>query len=101
MKDLAPGMIRVTVHFNGRVQGVGFRYTTQNVAANHSVVGYVQNLSDGRVRLVAEGIDNAIEAFVCDVVQTMQANITGHTIHRSPATGEFGQPGSSLLQIRY
>ena len=48
-------MIRNTVHYTGHVQGVGFRYTTTTIAGKHNVAGYVQNLPDGRVRLVAEG----------------------------------------------
>lgn len=82
-------MIRYTVHFTGRVQGVGFRYTTQNIAAHHAVVGYVQNLSDGRVRLIAEGKDADVEQFVNDVETTMKYHVTHTAIDKSNATGEF------------
>jgi len=43
------------IHFEGRVQGVGFRYQTLRVAQEFEVSGYVQNLADGRVCLEAEG----------------------------------------------
>ena len=53
-------------HFTGRVQGVGFRYTTRNIAIRHNVAGYVRNLPDGRVELVMEGpateIQHVVEA---------------------------------------
>ena len=50
-------MIRRTSHFSGHVQGVGFRYTVQDLAADFDVRGYVRNLPDGRVELVVEGDD--------------------------------------------
>jgi len=52
---------------SGAVQGVGFRYFTQRVAARHQVTGYVRNLPDGRVEAVAEGSPENVEAFRHDV----------------------------------
>jgi len=52
---------RAIVLYSGRVQGVGFRYTCWRAADRFAVVGYVQNLTDGRVRLVAEGEESEIE----------------------------------------
>ncbi len=46
---------RLHILYTGRVQGVGFRYTTKTVACGFDVTGEVRNLSDGRVELVAEG----------------------------------------------
>jgi acylphosphatase len=40
---------------SGEVQGVGYRFFAQRVAARHQVVGYVRNLRDGRVEVLAEG----------------------------------------------
>jgi acylphosphatase len=51
------------IFFSGRVQGVGFRYTTKNVALGFEVTGVVRNLPDGRVELVAEGAKEELEAF--------------------------------------
>ena len=44
---------QVHVIYSGQVQGVGFRYTTSRIAAGHAVVGFVKNLTDGTVELVA------------------------------------------------
>jgi acylphosphatase len=51
------------IFYSGRVQGVGFRYTTKNVAMGYEVTGAVRNLPDGRVELVAEGLKDELEAF--------------------------------------
>lgn len=49
------------------VQGVGFRFFTQRVAARHQVRGYVRNLADGRVEAYVEGNEKAVEAFREDI----------------------------------
>ena len=51
----------------GMVQGVGFRFFTQCIAARHQVTGYVRNLPDGRVEAHAEGTAQNIEAFKIDL----------------------------------
>jgi len=50
--------------FSGRVQGVGFRATCHWLARGYDVVGYVRNLPDGRVELVAEGDSTEIDRFL-------------------------------------
>ena len=82
-------MQRRTYHFSGRVQGVGFRYTTQNVAMCHNVLGYVRNLPDGRVELVMEGDEREMEDVVHDVRQRMSNYVRNIETHAAPATGEF------------
>lgn len=47
----------------GRVQGVGFRYFVKRLASEHGIRGYVRNLSDGSVMIVAEAEDYAFECF--------------------------------------
>ncbi|MCS7336924.1 MAG: acylphosphatase [Verrucomicrobiae bacterium] len=54
---------RMQIFYSGRVQGVGFRYTAKSVAAGFDVTGFVRNLPDGRVELVAEGAKEELEAF--------------------------------------
>jgi len=52
---------------SGQVQGVGFRYFAQRSAARHQVKGYVQNLPDGRVEVLAEGGIKAVTNFHQDL----------------------------------
>ena len=80
---------RLLVHFSGRVQGVGFRYRTERLAARHDVSGYVRNLPDGRVELVAEGKEAEINSLVQAIEQAMSSNIHSRDVHTLPATGEF------------
>lgn len=63
------------VTFSGHVQGVGFRFTTRQVAQEYEVAGYVQNLADGRVRLEAEGTEAEVDAFVGAVEERMHGHI--------------------------
>ncbi|MBM4032409.1 MAG: acylphosphatase [Planctomycetes bacterium] len=83
------GPVRARVVFRGHVQGVGFRYTARHVAAAHPVSGYVENLPDGSVELVAEGAREDVAAFLAAVSQEMAPYIRERELHWEPATGEF------------
>lgn len=78
-----------TIHYHGHVQGVGFRYTTEAIAAGFDVTGYVMNLSDGRVQLVAEGTERELKAFEQAVAERLAANIYESKLDSSPATGRY------------
>jgi acylphosphatase len=84
-------MIRRTSHFSGNVQGVGFRYTAQDLARNFNVTGYVRNLSDGRVELVAEGDPAEIDKLLDAINQRMEGFIKNRNDSDAPATGQFKQ----------
>jgi len=60
-------MIGRKFFISGDVQGVGFRYFAQRSAARHQVRGYVRNLEDGRVEVLAEGGILAVTAFLDDM----------------------------------
>jgi acylphosphatase len=65
------------VYFSGTVQGVGFRYTTKRIADRLGVTGWVRNLSDGRVELVAQGADDTLEAFLLALQDEMSGYVSG------------------------
>ena len=56
--------IRVRVFVSGRVQGVGYRYSTVNEAQRLGVNGWVRNLPDGRVEAVFEGSRKLVEEII-------------------------------------
>ena len=64
------------VYYRGDVQGVGFRATAAWIASRHPAIrGWVRNLADGRVELLADGPDRAVAAFLSDVRDRMAAHI--------------------------
>lgn len=56
--------MRVRVHVQGRVQGVGFRYSAQTAASDLGLTGWVRNRPDSSVEAEAQGPDDAVDAFV-------------------------------------
>jgi acylphosphatase len=58
---------RIHVFISGRVQGVGFRAFTQEQAQRLKLIGFVRNLDDGRVEMVAEGPATDIEKLIVEV----------------------------------
>lgn len=81
--------VRREVYFHGRVQGVGFRQTTYDLARQFRIAGFVQNLPDGRVLLTAEGEPDELDRFVADIVAAMGRRVAGYDTDESPARGNF------------
>ncbi len=52
------------VFYEGRVQGVGFRWSAKNLARGYDVTGWVKNLPDGRVEMQVCGDAGEVEAFL-------------------------------------
>lgn len=86
-------MSRIEVFFSGQVQGVGFRYTTCQIARGFSVLGFVENLPDGRVHLIAEGAADELERFVKSIEERMDGYIRNVEQTRDSSTGEFSKFG--------
>jgi acylphosphatase len=87
---------RREVHYSGRVQGVGFRYTACRIAGQFAVTGYVRNLPDGRVELVAEGRPEEVQAMLRAVRDELSRYIRDVHEISSRATGGF-----SSFDVRY
>lgn len=64
------------VYYRGRVQGVGFRATVRGIARGYAVRGWVRNLADGGVELLAAGPDEAVNAFLAEIRDRFAQNIT-------------------------
>jgi acylphosphatase len=84
-----PQTERREVLFSGRVQGVGFRYTARGIAARFAVVGFVRNLSDGRVQLVVEGGTAELDRYIQALSDEMARCISHVETTGSAASGEF------------
>jgi len=57
------------VIFEGRVQGVGFRYTAKDLAKGFEVCGTVKILTDGTVELEVMGEREEVEAFIKEIAE--------------------------------
>ncbi len=55
---------QIHIFVTGRVQGVFFRQSTRVMAIKNNVTGWVRNLDDGRVEIVAEGEESNIDNLV-------------------------------------
>ncbi len=74
-------MPTVQVNYEGRVQGVGFRYTVKRLATGYEVSGWVRNLPDGRVELVASGERDEVDAFLEAIRKSeLAGNISAESI---------------------
>ncbi len=62
-KELPSGVHQIHLLISGRVQGVGFRDFTQRTAEKLGILGWVRNLSNGKVELKAQGPDDKLKEF--------------------------------------
>lgn len=81
---------RILILYTGRVQGVGFRFTTKQQAMGFEVTGTVKNLDDGRVELIAEGTRQELEEFQQAIRDAGLARfIKDESVVWGPATGQY------------
>ena len=82
--------IRAQVYVSGHVQGVAFRYSAIRAAESLGVTGWVKNLWDGRVELVAEGDREELEAFREGIRDGgLNGFIQNEQVEWTEATGEY------------
>ena len=77
------------VFYSGNVQGVGFRAATADIAKDYPVTGWVKNLDDGRVQLLAEGPAEAVDKFLKAVHRRWDANIEKEEVEKPAPTGKY------------
>ncbi len=78
-----------TVHYRGTVQGVGFRYTARRLASRFAVAGYVRNLPDGRVLVVAEGQPAELDRFLAAIMEHLGHYVDDVQVARGSAENHF------------
>ncbi len=88
---------RIHIFVTGRVQGVFFRQSTRVMAIKNNVNGWVSNLDDGRVEIIAEGDESNINA-LAEWCKTGPANsrIDEFELIDENSTGEF-----KIFEVRY
>jgi acylphosphatase len=98
----AENLQRWEILFTGHVQGVGFRYATRRIAQDFAVSGFVKNLSDGRVQVVAEGTRGELTAFVRQIEQAMRDHIDSKTVDVGvPEIRPAAAKGNNQFEIQY
>ncbi|MCW8130543.1 MAG: acylphosphatase [Planctomycetota bacterium] len=80
---------RIHVYLSGRVQGVGMRATVTDLALARGIAGWVRNLSDGRVEILAEGAKPTLEAWLAALERQMGRNIEEMQKAYEPADGSL------------
>lgn len=75
--------------FSGAVQGVGFRFTARSLAEKHQVKGWVKNLSDGRVEIIAESEKSNLNNFISDLKEEFRHNIADVEKKENQASGKY------------
>ena len=83
-------MIRLHANFSGTVQGVGFRFTVIRIAEQYEISGFVKNLPNGRVEVVAEGGREVVESFISAICSSSLHDYIRNTEKEwQPATEEY------------
>lgn len=83
-------LVQAKVRISGKVQGVYFRVSTQKVAEQLGITGWVCNLPDGDVQALFEGPKNAVEKIVSWCHQGPErAQVQNVNVEWGPYTGQF------------
>lgn len=80
----------MVVTLDGRVQGVGFRSFARYKALLLGIKGYVRNMPDGKVEVVAEGPEDKLEEFLNELKRgPVSARVRGVNVKFETPTYEF------------
>lgn len=88
-KDKEKPMKATMVHYSGNVQGVGFRATAVMIARDYAVVGWVKNLSDGRVQLLVEGPADQVDKFLKAIREHWKRDIEKEQTEEQKPSGKY------------
>ena len=86
-------LITQKIQFDGRVQGVGFRYCVKEIAKGYEVTGSVKNLITGQVELLVHGNADEIEAFIVAIHQSELAPHIKDTV-QLPVSKDISVPNN-------
>ncbi len=77
------------MYFSGVVQGIGFRFTAKCLGDRYRVRGWVRNLADGRVELVAEGEPQILSGFLDDLKSEFKMQIREVEVKEEAFSGKY------------
>ena len=77
--------------FSGRVQGVGFRFTAYRIARRYGLTGFVKNLSNGSVEMLAQGTAENVAACLHDIAESFGSYIRDTKITNAEPTGKYDE----------
>ena len=75
--------------FVGHVQGVGFRFTAHRIAKRSQLTGYVRNLPDGCVEMLAQGEIHNINDCIIAIQENFAGYINGITVDDVPPDSKY------------
>lgn len=86
-----PDIMKKQVHayYRGTVQGVGFRFTARDIAGDLGISGWVKNLRNDQVEVVAEAEEEILKEFLSKINKYFAGYIKDVDIQWSNATDEF------------
>ena len=84
-------MQRIAKHiiFTGRVQGVGFRFTARHSAERHQLTGFVRNLPDGTVEMLAQGPREDVDSCLEDIKDSFAGYIRETRVEEAPLSPQY------------
>ncbi|MBI5804997.1 acylphosphatase [candidate division TA06 bacterium] len=88
---------KLIVHISGRVQGVGYRYFVLHRAQSLGLTGYVRNLRDGRVEVVAEGEEQALKT----ILEELKEGPVGAIVEKMETQWQLYTGGFSSFEIMF
>ena len=83
-------MEKVKATVTGNIQSVGYRARVIDIAKTFGMTGFVQNLNDGRVRIIAESDNGNLDGFLDAIrIKNTLINVDAVEVEHADATGDF------------
>ncbi|MDP2043548.1 MAG: acylphosphatase [Candidatus Omnitrophota bacterium] len=79
------------LYYSGKVQGIGFRYAVQDIASGLKICGWVKNLIDGRVEVLAQAEEDTLGGFLEQVKRNFSRYIKEVNVQWEPACRQDGE----------
>ena len=77
--------------FSGTVQGVGFRFTAHRIARRYDLVGFVKNLPDDSVEMLAQGAADDVDNCLRDISESFAGYLKDTDINDTPPNLQYNE----------